>query len=280
MVFKPDGVPTKFFILGLSPNASRISLRLWVEADAHEILRRLGQHLQDISLTNDRDELPPPLWLLASATGRAEFKEKNRFERYNGDSMSPKLAGDLLRSVLTGTGYPQYLLATMVRRIYSDGHVSFERVSAVKGCLVRNTRHTFNPLEIPVELDVNKADIAYRCGRIFAILEAVQRLSVRQNSSAPLNSTIKDHYFASASSTPALVFPRLCRLSQHHLAKINPVQLRNYFERELSEVMSSDGFSFPRRFTLNEQASFIVGYYQQRNFRKNDQTNDQTEEDA
>jgi CRISPR-associated protein Csd1 len=90
-----------------------------------------------------------------------------------------------------------------------------------------------------------------------------------------LNATIKDHYFSSASSTPALVFPRLCRLCQHHLSKIDPPQLRNYFERELSQAMSGNGFAFPQRLTLNEQATFIVGYYQQRNFKKTDQTEEE-----
>jgi CRISPR-associated protein Csd1 len=273
-----DDFPTRFFILGLSPNASRLSVRLWIEADASEILLRLREHVRDFSLVGGYNDLPAPLWRIALATGRAEFDQKGRLKDYAGDPVSSKLAGDLARSVLTGAAYPQYMLATMARRIYSDGHVSFERVSAMKACLVRNTRFTPNPLEIPMELDVNRPDIAYQCGRIFAILEAVQERSVKQNCNAKLNTTIKDHYFSAASSKPALLFPRLCRLSKRHLAKINPPQLRNYFESKLSQAMGGKGFVFPRQLAPNEQASFIIGYYQQRNFRKDDQNNDKTGE--
>lgn len=268
--WKTDDIPTRFFILGLSPNASRLSVRFWIEADASEILHRLEAHIRDLSL-NGVEQLPS-IWRIAQATGRRNTKEN----RYDSDSISPKLAGDLTRAILTGTAYPQSLLAILIRRIFMDGHIRSDRVCAIKACLVRNSRPTANPLEIPMELDVNKPDVAYQCGRIFAVLEAVQRVSVKQSSNAELNATIKDHYFSSACSTPALVFPRLCRLSQHHLSKISPPPLRNYFERELSQAMSSENFAFPRRLTLSEQARFIVGYYQQRVFRKDDQT----EEDA
>ncbi len=266
--WKTDNIPTRFFILGLSPNASRLSVRFWIEADAGEILHHLESHIRDLSL-NGVDELPS-IWRIAQATGRWDIKKN----RYDDDSVSPKLAGDLTRAILNGGAYPQSLLATMIRRIFMDGHIRADRVCAIKACLVRNTRHTAKPLEMPMELDANKPDIAYQCGRIFAILEAIQRRSIKDNSNDESDSTptIKDHYFSSASSTPALVFPRLSRLSQYHLAKVKSPQLRNYFERELSHAMSSKGFAFPLRLTLNEQASFIVGYYQQRHFKKNEPT--------
>jgi CRISPR-associated protein Csd1 len=213
---EPDNIPTRFLILGLSPNASRLSVRLWVEADTGEMLRRLREHVSDFALGGGNDELPPPIWRIAQATGRAESDPKGSFKSYDSDSVSPKLAGDLARSVLTGAAYPQSLLAAMVRRIHSDGHIRFERVSAIKACLVRNTRHTSNPLEIPMELDQAKAEVPYRCGRLFAILEKAQS----DSAGGELNSTIKDRYFSAASVTPALLFPRLFRLNEHHLNKL------------------------------------------------------------
>jgi CRISPR-associated protein Csd1 len=252
-----DNTPTKFFILGLSPNASRLSVRLWIEADASEMLRRLGDHIRDFALGGS-DELPPPLWRIVQATGRAESDAKGRFKSYNSDSVSPKLAGDLARSVLTGAAYPQFLLAAMVRRIYSDGHLRFERVSAIKACLVRNTRYTSNPLEIPMELDQTNSDIAYRCGRLFAILEKAQS----DSAGGELNSTIKDRYFSAASVTPALVFPRLFRLNGHHLNKLE-TGTKIYYERLIGSVMSTP-FEFPRQLSLLAQGKFITGYFQQR----------------
>ncbi|MGD0446140.1 MAG: type I-C CRISPR-associated protein Cas8c/Csd1 [Edaphobacter sp.] len=254
---KPDDKPTKFFILGLSPNASRLSVRLWIEADASEMLRRLGEHVRDFALGRD-DELPPPIWRIAQATGRAESDPRGRFKSYASDSVSPKLAGDLARSVLTGAAYPQSLLAAMVRRIYSDGHIRFERVSAIKACLVRNMRHTSNPQEIPMELDEAKSDVPYRCGRLFAILEKAQS----DSAGGELNSTIKDRYFSAASVTPALVFPRLFRLNGHHLNKLE-TSSKIYYERLIGSIMTAP-FEFPRQLSLLNQGKFITGYFQQR----------------
>ena len=255
---EPNDIGTRFFILGLSPNASRLSVRLWIEADAGEMFRRLHKHICDFHMVGGRGELPAPLWRIALATGRAEFDQKGRFKNYNSDSVSPKLAGDLARSVFTGAAYPQYLLATMVRRIYSDGHISFERVSAIKACLVRNTRCTSNPLEIPVELNHEASDVAYRCGRLFAILEKAQS----DSAGGELNATIKDRYFSAACITPAVVFPRLFRLNGYHLGKLETGS-KIYYERLIGSVMSAP-FAFPRQLPLQEQGKFITGYFQQR----------------
>lgn len=101
------------------------------------------------------------------------------------------------------------MLATVIRRIRSDGELAFARISAIKACLVRNARLRRASMEVPVELDPQQTDIAYRCGRIFALLEKAQSDSL----GGDLNSTIKDRCFSSASATPALVFPRLFRLN-------------------------------------------------------------------
>jgi len=252
-----DGQPTKFFLLGLSPNASRISVRLWVEADAVELQRRLGQHLRDIALADNWNDETLTLQRLVRATGRAERDPKGKLKKFNTENVSPQLAGDLARSVMTGAAYPQSLLATMIRRIHSDGEVAYARVAAIKACLVRNSRLRGNPLEVSVMLDPNSIDPAYCCGRAFALLEVIQKDSV----DGDLNKTIKDSYFSSASTTPSLVFPRLCRLSQHHLAKLD-IGVRIHREKQLGEVLNKLTV-FPRLFSLEDQGKFVLGYFHQ-----------------
>lgn len=249
---------TRFFILGLSPNASRLSIRLWVEANVTEMLKRLRTHVQDLALKGNRDDLPVPLWRIALATGRAELDPKGNRKGYDSKSVSPKLAGDLARSVLTGAPYPQSLLAGMIRRIYSDGDVDAVRVSAIKACLVRNTRLTSRPLEISMELNTDSADIAYRCGRLFAILEKAQT----DSADGDLNVTIKDRYFSSACVTPGLIMPRLILLNNHHQRKLS-VGSKIYYDRMMGEVTATP-FTFPRRLSLADQGKFIIGYFQQR----------------
>lgn len=253
----PDGHPTKFFLLGLSPNASRLSVRLWVEADAAELQRLLGQHLRDIELVDRWDDRPLTLRRITYETGRA-YRDKGKHLKFDTKATSPQLAGDLARSVLTGAAYPQSLLATMLRRIHSDGEVAYARVAVIKACLVRNSRLRGNPLEVSKMLDTTNTDPAYCCGRAFAMLEKIQT----DSADGELNTTIKDRYFSSASTTPALVFPRLFRLNQHHLAKLEHGS-RIYWEKQLGEVLTKLN-GFPRLLSLEDQGKFVLGYFHQR----------------
>ncbi len=254
----PKDAQTRFFMLGLSPNASRLSVRLWIEADARETRKRLSDHVRDLSLRGGLDDRPLPLWRIVTATGRAELDPKGRVKSFDTKGISPQLAGDLARSVLLGAFYPQSLLATMVRRIRSDGQIVFARVSAIKAVLVRNTRLRGASMEVPVELNTELPDVAYRCGRLFALLEKAQTDSL----GGDLNSTVKDRYFSAASATPALVFPRLFRLNGHHLAKLEP-RSKTFYERQFGNAMAAP-FSFPKQLSLEQQGRFIVGYFQQR----------------
>lgn len=252
-----DNDGSKFFILGLSPNNARVSVRLWVETSVGELKQRLGQHLRDLSLHDSREEWPPSLRQMTAATGRAEL-QNGRFKGFDTENVSPLLAGALTRAVLTGGPYPQALLAALINRIRADGVLHYHRCSAIKGCLVRNSRLRGNPKEVSVALDLNQTEPAYNAGRLFALLEKIQKDSVE----GELNATIKDRYFSSASTTPAVVFPRLLRLSQHHLGKLG-TGTKIYYEKLLGEVMGKLT-SFPRYLPLEDQGQFAIGYFHQR----------------
>ena len=257
-MIKPDYEPTKFYILGLSPNASRLSVRLWIEAAAPELEGRLGQHLRDLELHTNYDERTLSIRTLANATGRYQPTGKTRFDT---KGVSPQLVGELARSVLTGVAYPQSFLATLVRRIRNDSYVGYERVSAIKACLVRNARLRGTLQEVPVELDTQQTDVAYRCGRVFALLEKAQLAALGKD----LNSTIKDRFFASASATPALIFPRLFRVNTHHLARLSQGS-RGFYTNTFGELMR-EPFAFPRQLSLEQQGRFFIGYFQERQYR-------------
>ncbi|HEX8341780.1 MAG TPA: type I-C CRISPR-associated protein Cas8c/Csd1, partial [Tepidisphaeraceae bacterium] len=207
---------TRFYFLGLSPNASRLSVRFWSDSSVGEMKHRLAAHLADIELIGARDDdLPPMIRRIVQCTGRADFKN-GTFKGYDADSISPLLAGAVTRAVLTGGPYPQTLLGALLNRLRADGYMAHVRFAAIKACLNRNSRQARFPLEVPVALDQNRIDTAYVTGRLFAVLENIQLDSVESD----LNTTIKDRYFSSASATPGFVFPRLIRLSQHHMAKL------------------------------------------------------------
>lgn len=254
-----DNDSTRFFILGLSPNASRIAVRFWCDSMVGQMKALLGHHLRDVDLAGVRDERPLTVKRLTLATGRAETDHRGRFAgKYDADSISPLLAGAIARAILTGGPYPQTFLTSMLSRLRSDGVITHSRIAAVKACLNRNSRLRGNPLEVSVALDRNRNDAAYLSGRLFALLEKVQIASA----DSELNTTIKDHYFPSASMTPAVVFPRLLRLSQYHLAKLD-TGLKIFFDRQIGEVVGKlDGFA--RHFTIEQQGLFAIGYFHQR----------------
>ena len=75
-----------------------------------------------------------------------------------------------------------------------------------------------------------------------------------------LNRTIKDTYFASASSKPVLVFPKLIRLAQNHLNKVKyPV----FYNKLIGEIMDGLDGEYPENLNLMDQGRFDIGYYQQ-----------------
>ena len=250
---------TRFYVLGLSPNASRISVRFWVDGTVGEMKERLSQHLRDIDLVGAReDEQPLIIRRLVAATGRAAMDPCGRFKGYDPGTVPPFLAGAVARAVLTGAPYPQALLTAMLGRLRADGAIRRERVAAIKACMVRNSRFRGSPKEVSVALDVHGNDPAYVTGRLFALLEKIQSDSL----GGDLNTTIKDRYFSAASATPGIVFPRLIRLSQHHLAKLKPDR-QVYYEHRLGEVMGKlDGFA--HHLGLEDQGLFAVGYFHQR----------------
>lgn len=247
-----------FYVLGLSPNASRISVRFWIPSTVGEMQQRLAQHLRDMELIGARPDDPPVvIRRIVQATGRAEFTGGS-FKGYDADAVPPLLAGAVARAVFQGTPYPPMLLGQMLNRIRADGHVSHVRVATIKACLVRNSRLNPEPKEVPVALDTNRTDPAYVTGRLFALLEKIQSDSL----GGDLNATIKDRYFSSASATPGTVFPRLIRLSQHHLAKMETGQ-KVYYEKLLGEVMNKLN-GLDSHFNLEAQGLFAVGYFHQR----------------
>lgn len=249
---------TPFSLLALSPNASRVSVRFWLDSTVGAIKHRLAQHMQDTALAGARPD-DPPLMIrrIVSATGRAEADSSGRFKGYDIDAVSPLLAGAIARAVLTGGPYPQPLLASLINRLRADGVVRHERIAAIRGCLVRNSRLQGKPREVPVALDTTRCEPAYLAGRLFALLEKIQADGV-----GDLNATIRERYFSAASATPGIVFPRLIRLTQHHLAKLKPGQ-RVFYEQQLGEVIGKL-HRFPAHLLLEDQGLFAIGYFHQR----------------
>ena len=112
-----------------------------------------------------------------------------------------------------------------------------------------------------VQLDPNNQEPAYLCGRLLAVLEAIQRRAIPN-----ANATITDRFFGTASSAPASVFGNLIRKSQAHLSKLRREQLgtEKALQAKLEGILWPGLTSFPRTLTLEQQGLFGLGYYHQR----------------
>ncbi len=238
---KPPDAGVGFYVLGISPNASRLSVRFWISSTAGELIERVAGHQRRLEIARgakDRDVIP--LWLILAQTAR-ESKD-----------VQPLLGGALLRAVLTGDRYPDALLAAIVRRIRADREIGHLRAATIKAIL----NHNFQK-GISIMLDTERTESSYHLGRLFASLERAQ-----EDALPGLNATIKDRYFGAASSTPASVFPRLIRLNQHHLGKLS-VGRKVVTDKRMQEIMGRID-AFPSHLGLSDQGLFAIGYYHQR----------------
>lgn len=233
-----------FYMLGLKPNSSRLSVKFIFKKKYADVLWNIARFQQDLQITK---ELRP---VYISSIKKELISPKSSNEKVN-----PALLASLFEAVIYGKRYPAVLLETMVRRVKTDSgkeKLNAVRAGVIKACINRN----YSKEELKVALDLENHGQAYLCGRLFAVLEKLQQ----DASGNALNRTIKDAYFASASSKPALVFPKLIKLAQNHL---NKVKYPGYYNNLIREIIGHLNGEFPETLFLTDQGKFIIGYYQQ-----------------
>lgn len=270
--FSVGGIDTRFHVLGLAPNAARISIRFWETTTARDLARRIKQHFDDITLVHAPHEAEH-LSLFRLLTGVALLNKA--------DNIPPNLGGEVMRAILEGLPYPLTLLNLAVSRCRAEQKPSYARAAVIKACLNRwiRSRKTQEKEFLPM-LDPSNHNPAYRLGRLFAVLEKIQEESA--GGAGKLNATIRDRFYGAASSSPASVFPMLLKLEKHHVSKLdergkkmlyrafNDNRPDDYVGQVLSHVSA-----IPNHLALPEQGRFALGYYHQRQAFFSKQGNDQ-----
>ena len=237
-----------FYILGLAPNAARLSVRFFYRNSFGSLMRNVNDHHERLEIVGNRYQIIP-MWAMLRETVNLNTTDK---------VPSPVMAGAVARAIFAGTPYPASLLEATMLRIRAEREVTSGRAAILKAYYIKN----YNDEEVTtVSLNENSTNIPYTLGRLFAIYEEVQ-----EKANPGINATIKDKYFNSASATPATIFPILNSLCQKHLRKLD-TGLRIYYEGKIGTVMNVLGETYPIRLTLQEQGSFDLGYYHQKQFR-------------
>jgi len=256
----------RFHVLGLAPNAARISIRFWFEDDLGVLAENYQRFIADMRIDPPPRDGYPPLWRYLNETAVLGKRE----------NVQPNLAGEWMRAILAGTRYPLTLLNAVLTRIRADGEVNALRAGMLRALLVRNYGMEVGRLkdkskEAPVSLDLENRNKGYLLGRLFAAYEQAQTAALGRN----VNATIKDKFYGSASATPRKVFALLEKGSANHLSKIGkqrPGQRVN-LEKTIGgilDTMEPGQDPFPTSLPAEDQALFGLGYYHQRNefFRK------------
>jgi CRISPR-associated protein Csd1 len=270
---KPE---TRFYILGLSPNAARLSVRFWEATTLGAIGEAFYQHWRDLRMEQPAPPGRPPSVANCALMTAPARRNKAGQVKFSFDDVSPLLGGELMRAILSGGRYPGALLANLVMRVRTDHHINRLRVSLIKAALVRAWRidGKLPEEDYLVRSDPNDPNPARRLGRLFAVLERAQLAALGDG----INATIKDKYIGSAAATPALVFPFLVKNANHHTARLrrghadaNWIEDAQHakrvgmgLERDIGRLWGAFDEGLPPQLSTTEQGLFFVGYYQER----------------
>lgn len=252
---------TRFYVLGLAPNAARIAVRFWQASTVGETAHNIKRHFEDCDIIHGPNQpLHLSLFRLLVSTA-VQGKSEN---------IPPNLAGDFMKAILAGTPYPKSALVAVINRTKAEQskkdqngksvqNVTYPRAALIKALLTRETRYyKKSEKEVGMSLDSGNTNVGYRIGRLFAVLEKIQ-----EEASPGISATIRDRFYGAASSTPVTAFPHLMKLKNHHLAKLENRGRAVNLEKLIGEIM--DGVTdFPSHLSLQDQGRFAVGYYHQR----------------
>lgn len=240
----------KFYVLGVSANAARMSVQLFYENSFGNIIQNVYAHEQRLMIEGSKDN--------RTLTAKRILNETVR--QINGKKLesnpSPSITLGLYKAIMQNTRYPAAIFSQVMARINADHDIRYAKAQIVKAYLIKNGKNV--PKEV-LNVSLNKESNyePYVLGRIFAVLEKIQK-----DSSPSINTTIKDRYIARAASDPVVVFPGLLKLSQSHQRKL-PDSSRIYYSNLLNDLMGKLPEQFPKHLTLEEQGSFYLGYYQE-----------------
>ena len=256
---------TNFYLLGLAPNNARLAVRFWHVDCFGNFIERVARHHLDMEIAKgnyDPRYVSPYRLLRQTIAPSSEDK-----------AISPLLGGLLLRSILNGTPYPAQMYTAIISRAKVERSINSFKAGFIKAYLLRLARAGLTNLQedmITVSLNEENQNVPYRLGRLFAVLEKAQTDTNRE-----MKSTINSKYFSSASTTPAVVFPVLLKLAQHHIAKSDwGFKTTQGIEETLAGVDE-----FPAYLNLEEQGMFMLGYYHQRKafFKKKEEDSSEVE---
>ena len=239
-----------FYILGLAPNAARLSVRFFLRDSFGKLMENVNAHYERMEIVRPAYEKFNylPLWSLLRETVNLNSRDK---------APSPAMAGATARAIFSGARYPASLLEAVMLRIRAERDITWGKAAIIKAYYLKNPHEDCPKEVLTVSLNEASTNPAYTLGRLFSVYEAVQ-----QTANPGINATIKDKYFNSAAAMPSSIFPVLNNLYQKHLRKLDARQ-HVYYDKQIMKLKGVLNENYPARMTLAQQGSFDLGYYHQ-----------------
>ena len=242
----------RFYILGLAPNSARIAVVYWSETTLKDFAGKILNHFNDMEIHDTRKDKKPYMGIreiISSVTLGGKMSD-----------VTPNLPEAVVKSIFQGLPYPQTLYSACVRRIRAEQKLTIARAAIIKAYLNRQSN---NNKKIDIMLDKDNNNQGYLCGRLFAVLENLQFAANKQDS-------IRSSYMNAASTTPSTVFSTILKLSNNHYGKLakDKKGLANFFDNQKKEIMAMLQ-EFPDTLELKDQGRFFLGYYHQKNYKEN-----------
>ena len=240
-----DKLEKTFCVLGLAPNAARISVRFFYRDTFGKFVRNIATHYERLQIEGAKRVLTP--YWLALETTSPNVSDRSK-------AVSPILGGALLSAILNDWRYPEMLYEQVLTRIRAEHKVSPEKAAIIKAYLLKNTENENYKEVLTMALNEESNNRAYVLGRLFAALEDAQ---YHANNS----SNLKERYLTSACATPGLVFPSMIQMASHHMAKSGSIVDAKLIASLIDKL--EGGVPFPARLSNTEQGLFLEGYYHQ-----------------
>lgn len=250
-----------FFVLGLAPNAARVSVRFWMRSTFGEVAENVARFWSECAVApspfrKGETDLPPKPWMLLYDIAAQR----------DASNVPPNLGGDLMRAILLGVPYPAPLLAAAIARLRAEGEPDLKagaldgrRAALIRAVLIRNFQ-----MEVPMALDETATEPAYLLGRLFAAYAYAEQSYQKRGAS------LRAKYMGAASATPARVFPVLMRGYEHNAASLAKSGDRRggagvKADRAVASILEAlpGGGELPAALPLEQQGRFFIGFYHQ-----------------
>jgi CRISPR-associated protein Csd1 len=257
---RPDLADNTYYALSLSGNGGRVMVRDWMEGAFEQLVEAVHSWFADLAIVQPSGGRLAPLPRFSRLVSSLAVGDQQ-------EGVTPPLAAKLYHAAVRGETIPAAVMARALARTRVDfvqGNApDAGRMGLLRAYLVRHYRQKgeMNMAEaIQPELNKDLGDPAYQCGRLMAVLAAVQREAL-----GDVGADVIQRYYAAASATPALVFGRLIRLAQFHLAKVKQDKpgLGWWYEDLVADISKRIGREMPATLTLEQQTMFALGYYHQ-----------------